>query len=284
MKTVTITSNVTYSLVSVQDAAGCQGTVSGAAVFTLGNAAGFVINSDVEICAGESATLTFDLSGTGPFDVVYNNGSGNTNLNGISDGHTISVMPQGTTSYSPVSVVDANGCSGSGSGNATVTVLPDIAVSNLEETCNGANTSYVVTFQVSGGTPGTYQVTGGGTFDPGTNTFTSSSISSGDTYLFSVSDANCGPLSIEGGNSCDCDTEAGTMGPNPKLVCESASVTMDYNNDGTLDANDVLGYVLHDSPGPGLGNVMATSLNPVFAYQAPMNFEVPYYVSAVIGK
>jgi hypothetical protein len=79
------------------------------------------------ICTGQSTNITFNFTaGTGPFNVVYFNGTSNFNLNGISSGHTVSVSPILPTTYSLVSITDANTCqrtTGLGS-SATITVNP----------------------------------------------------------------------------------------------------------------------------------------------------------------
>src|SRR5690606_25196326 len=60
------------------------------------------ISGNTDICEGESANLTFNFSGNGPFDVVYSDGTSNYNLNGVVDGHTETVSPGTTTTYSLV--------------------------------------------------------------------------------------------------------------------------------------------------------------------------------------
>lgn len=83
------------------------------------------------ICPGDTAYLFVEmLAGMGPFTVDINGLTGP--LTGYNSGDTIRVMPSATTTYSLLSVTDANMCTSSGppniSGNATVTVydLPQI--------------------------------------------------------------------------------------------------------------------------------------------------------------
>jgi gliding motility-associated-like protein len=280
---VTINSNTTFTLVSVSDAGGCAGTMSGSASFTVTATPTFSISGGTTVCNGEVATLTFNLTGAGPFNVVYNNGT-NVTLNGISNGHTINVTPTANTTFTPVSVSNSSGCAGTVGSGATVNLYPAVQVVNLQETCEGTNTMYTVTFQLTGGDPSSYQVTGGGSFNFGNNTFTSNPITSGNTYQFMVSDDTCGPDPVNGVHACDCTTYAGTMSTVQKLVCETATVTMNFNNNAILDANDVRYFVLHDSPGPGLGNILMTNINPQFAYNPTLNFEQVYYVSSVAGN
>jgi gliding motility-associated-like protein len=97
------------------------------------------LSSNQEICIGEQASLFFALSGNGPFDVVYTNGSQNFTLNNILNGHSITVSPTVTTTYSIVSVGDNStpACS-SGSGNSvTVTVWPKYTTNQNTSICAG---------------------------------------------------------------------------------------------------------------------------------------------------
>ena len=283
-ESVTINANTDFTIVSVTDAGSCPGTFSGLASFTVNAAPEFSISGSGSICNGEDAALTFELTGTAPFDVVYNDGTSDINLSAINNGHNITVSPNANTTYTPVSVVDANGCTGIVNSGTTISLYPAIQVNNLQETCNGTNTMYTVTFQLTGGDPSSYQVTGGGSFDFGSNTFTSNPISSGASYQFLVSDANCGPMEVNGAHACNCTTQAGTMGNSQMFVCESATVNMNYDNGEILDADDVIYFVLHDSPGPGLGNILMTNSSPTFNYDPMLTFEQTYYVSAVVGS
>src|SRR5690606_38896250 len=69
------------------------------------------ISGSTDICANDPTTLTFNLSeGVGPFNVQYSDGTTTFSLNGINDGHTMTVNPSVTTTYSLVSLTDANSC------------------------------------------------------------------------------------------------------------------------------------------------------------------------------
>ena len=85
-----------------------------------------VLSGTASICAGASTNLSVAITGgTSPYTVVYSNGSSNTTLTNYVSGTTISVSPASTTTYTLVSVADANTFVGSGnSGSAVVTVNP----------------------------------------------------------------------------------------------------------------------------------------------------------------
>ncbi len=151
-----------YSLSgNVTDSFACSQTGSGTATVTVNPApTASVAASPVAICNGASSTLTFSLTGSGPFNVTYSDGGSTFNLVGISNGHTVSVSPTVSTTYTITAATDATACSGviTGSG-ATVTVNSGITSAILSGTasvCSGssANLSVVIT----GGT-GPYSMT-----------------------------------------------------------------------------------------------------------------------------
>ena len=96
------------------------------------------------ICAGQQFQISITFQGSKPYTVVYTNGTENFTINNVSpplNTYTFNVFPTTNTTYSLVSVTDANGCSATLSGSATATVLPAptaIAGSN-SPVCTGDN-------------------------------------------------------------------------------------------------------------------------------------------------
>jgi len=105
-----------YSLVSVSDA-NCNGTVSGSATINTLEAPTATISGDANVCEGETATVTINLTGTAPWTFTYTDGV--TNTEETSNINTFS-FEAGTGTYTLLSVNDAN-CSGSVDGSATIT-------------------------------------------------------------------------------------------------------------------------------------------------------------------
>jgi hypothetical protein len=108
------------------------------------------------ICNGGAAgnlrvTIT---GGASPFSVVYNDGTGNTTQSSYMSGSNISVTPSSSTTYTLVSVTDANSCVSSGlSGSAAITPVSGAANTTLagssaapiEQCTDGAGWTYYAT-------------------------------------------------------------------------------------------------------------------------------------------
>ena len=191
----------TYTLVSVTDALGCPSAgLSGSAVVTVNpSATSSVLSGTATVCSGTSTNLKVTIiGGTGPFTVVYSDGSSNTTLNNYTSGSNISVTPASTTTYSLISVTDANGCASAGlSGSAVVTVnqaATSSVISGTATICKGSSTNLVVT--ITGGTGPFKVVYSNGVANTTVNNYTSGSnisVSPAVTRTFtlvSVTDAN----------------------------------------------------------------------------------------------
>ena len=64
------------------------------------------IGGTAAVCEGDSATLVFFLTGTGPFDVTYSDGNNSYTANGISPGHAIKVFPTATSVYTLTDIAE----------------------------------------------------------------------------------------------------------------------------------------------------------------------------------
>ena len=106
---VSPTSNKTYSLVSVTDANLCLGSAilecQPFAVNPSPTSATLSVNGSSAICAGQTANPKVDImGGTGPYNLVLNDGTNNIPVNAYTSGANIPVMPLSNTNYSLVSV------------------------------------------------------------------------------------------------------------------------------------------------------------------------------------
>ncbi|MCB0520075.1 MAG: gliding motility-associated C-terminal domain-containing protein [Lewinellaceae bacterium] len=247
------------------------------------------ISGSGTICQGSGSTvdLTITASGAVPLEIIY--AINNVAQNPITVPDGITTLPTGTPgTYTIVSVTDANGCQNNGTGSGLVEVVTAPMVTGFDTNCDTNNLNYTVTFEITGGEPSTYSVTGSvpGTLSPNPPyIFTSNPIASGIAYSFTINDGNnCAPILLSGNFSCQCVTDAGTMNLAPISVCVGDTVTATHNQDETLDGDDILVFVLHSSNGNSLGTVYATNSVPVFYLVPPMVPGTTYYISAVAGN
>ena len=182
-----------YTLTSVTDNKGCVvASPSGGATVTVNaRPTSGVIAGSATICIGQSTNLTVTITGgASPYTVVHSGGT----VTGYASGANISVSPSSTTTYTIISITDANGCTvASPSGSAVVTVNPTPSAGVLSGTatiCSDASTNLGVA--ITGGTSPFTVVYSGGTI----NSYISAaaipvSPASTTTYtLTSVTDAN----------------------------------------------------------------------------------------------
>jgi hypothetical protein len=100
------------------------------------------------ICSGQSQTIHADLTGHGPWTVVWSDGTTTTTHSGVGGSGTtgidsITVSPLSTASYTVTSVSDAGGCPsvpGTGSAQVTVNVVPTGGADTLHTPKNTAAT------------------------------------------------------------------------------------------------------------------------------------------------
>jgi large repetitive protein len=112
------------------------------------------------ICAGGSSTLTFTLTGNGPFNVTYNDGGAPINLNGINNGHTVVVSPAVNTTYTLTFFESAGGplsCPGT---ITTATALVEVGsiptsatLTGSGDACQGVAASFIRSVITSGAPP-----------------------------------------------------------------------------------------------------------------------------------
>jgi gliding motility-associated-like protein len=87
------------------------------------------------VCSGQQAQLVFNATaGTGPFTIVYNNGTSNITVNNVQSGVPFNITPNPTvtTTYTLVSIRDASRCSETRQMNG---VTATVIVSNCTVNC-----------------------------------------------------------------------------------------------------------------------------------------------------
>jgi len=141
------TLTTTYVLTSLTDNNGC--TISGNldSITVLVHELPTVIYSASDsICMGESVNAVATFTGTAPFDYIYN-GVSVTGVNAMSD--TQVLTPTSDSTFVISSVIDANGCSITGSLDSVfvkVNALPMVTYSGSDTICMGESVNAVATF------------------------------------------------------------------------------------------------------------------------------------------
>lgn len=127
MDTVFLTPTVnptSYTFTQVEDLHCSNNLILTDMVVGLHPAASGQISGSASMCSGESAQLTFNLTGIPPWTIVYTeNGTNPQTVNANSSPHYLTVYPTSTTTYEISSVTDIN-CDGAISGSAVITVEP----------------------------------------------------------------------------------------------------------------------------------------------------------------
>ena len=244
------------------------------------------LSGDPAVCEGDPANLTVEFTGESPWSISYDDGNGNIQtVNGItSQPYTLVVNPGASSTYCLTAMSDVN-CPGNESGCADVTVNTGVQYSNLDVACNATSTAYTITFNISGGDPSSYTVTGvPGTINNGI--FTSNELPTGTGFSLVLDDANgCDPQTIAQTQViCNCTTEAGQMDPQQVDECGNGPVTFLPATGSELDADDIQQYILHTGSSNNIGTMIAASDAPIFGFDnTTMMYGETYYVSSVVG-
>ncbi len=239
---------------------------------------GFFVEAGLTGCAGDVFPLTLDLTGASPFNFSYSDGQSQFDLTNVLDGQILNLQPQQTTTYSIISITDANGCVGTSLDTAVLTVNHLPAFENAQITCDGD--TYTVVFQVNSDLP--FGVGGNSVADISPDgVVTSNPIPIMTAYEFFITN-DCGTVTLDGNDDCDCLTFAGNFVEDTIQVCEGTTVFATHEN-AILDNNDLLIFVLQTASG-NLQMPLASNNIPSFGYNAQLAYDTPYYIFAIAGN
>ena len=288
---IQVTEAGTYILVDVTDDGICPGTVDGSAEVIEHPLPTATLSGSGDIClgSGDQVDLTITLTGSAPWEVVYENGAGNqSTLNIPNTPFTLPIGQAGAGTISLISVEDDNNCVGTVDGVSQVNVL-DAPTTTVSTECNATNTEFVVTIVIENGDPNTYSVTPlSGTLVG--NVFTSNPIPHGNGYSFIVTDANnCNPSDVSDNIVvCDCTTEVGLMDDETLETCGDGPITaFAYDDtDQVLDGDDVQMYVLHSGNSASIvPPIIDITPTPSVSFDpGTMSYGEVYYFSAAVGN
>ncbi len=83
---------------------------------------------------------------------------------------------------------------------------------------------------------------------------------------------------------CLCTTFAGTVNNQTFNICVPGIVTVPYNNNATLDGNDILRYILFSNTNDTLGSIIVQSSSATITFNpATMQTNVTYYLATLAG-
>ena len=268
-----VSTTTTYSLISVTDANGCvrsSGFTDPSDIITVNPNPQGSLTANGPFCVTGTGMLTWTATfGTGPYTVVYNDGTSNRTQNSVISGTAFNVFTNPvttTTTYNLVSVTDANGCvrSNGFTGNSVIISVNPLplgagTISGPATVCQGqAGVSYSVPV-ITNATVYNWIYSGTGyTINGSTNSI---------TITFYAS-ATSGILTVTGTNACG----NGTVSANyPILVNPLPSVTASANptpickgSSSTLTGGGATTYVW--SSGLGSGNPKIVSPNSTMTY------------------
>lgn len=174
--------------------------------------------------------------------------------------------------------VSLNGCAAADTVSVTFNSNP--MTGSPVPICNSANTDYTLSFPITGGAS-PYTVSGQTL--PGA-LYTSGIIPSGDSYSFTVTDANgCSSAPVTGSFTCSCGTDAGQVPLIPVTLCDGDSITVVASGQ-FLNQGEVSAYILHTNPGAPAGTILAQNKTGRFGFVPGMSYDVTYYISAIAGN
>lgn len=213
-------------------------------------------SGNTQICDdGSNAIVTFNFTGTTPYQYTFSNGSGTFNATTSNNIENISTSTQGT--YKITQLTDGNGCVANNLGDSaiiTVNALPTATVSGTTSICNDGTTTAPITFDLTGKQPLTLK------YRIDTDTFRVDSINTSSYVLNTSRGGSYAAVMLIDDNYC----QAVSLG-------DSAILTSNSLPYGTITGADTLcnDYTTKDTlkielHGTGPWNVTYTRDNAIF--------------------
>jgi gliding motility-associated-like protein len=130
----------------------CLSVSFGTPVMWVAPPSGF-LSASAQICDGDSTTLNFTLSGSGPFDIEYTDGIDTISISNIASGHSVVVQPIVNTTYTLIEVEDKSppGCISYPGTSITIVVEPVYITQQSIPICAGDSILLGGSFQTVAG-------------------------------------------------------------------------------------------------------------------------------------
>lgn len=155
----TVPDATTYEVTAEDQNSGCINTET--ITITVEPPVTAIISGNETVCQGDAADLTITFTGNPPYEFIYDFGSGPVGpISGINTSpYTLSVTDGGTYT---ITSVNGDGCPGTPSGSATVTVIapPDVQIDPDIDYCDGEPVADVNAISTNGGTVNWYDDAG----------------------------------------------------------------------------------------------------------------------------
>jgi hypothetical protein len=212
---------------------------------TINSAPSAAISGGGTVCGSGPVNIAIDLTGLGPWDITYSDGTNNTTLTNQSVS-PINIPASSSGNYTIVSVSNSN-CTGSTSGIATVVINanPTVTISPISDVCDNAASVTLVATPSGGSFTGTGII--GNQFDPqqGTGTYPVN-------YSFTDGNGCSGNAST---TITVLESPTVTLAPLNDVCIENGSVTLTEGSPsgGVFSGNNVGGSSF-DAPSAGVGN------------------------------
>ena len=116
-------STTTYTVTGV-NSSGCKGTAS--VTITVNPLPTATVSGTAAICSNQSTTIYAALTGTGPWTVIWSDGTNQSGV--ITSPASRVVIPSASTTYMVTSISDANCSGGTSSGSAVISVSGGFAI------------------------------------------------------------------------------------------------------------------------------------------------------------
>lgn len=184
------------------------------------------ITGDTTLCQGESQTLNIQLTGLAPYTLyIESNGVADTLSGIVANSYDTLISTVGT--YKILKVMDGN-CSAVNADSIQVEQTTTVQIINVNEQCSADGTSYVVSFDLTGGDTTTYAVTGNSGTLTG-STFVSDTLATGTSYQFIADDQySCSADTISNTVNCPCITDGTISGDTTFCSGDSTYLHFDF--------------------------------------------------------
>jgi gliding motility-associated-like protein len=221
------------------------------------------------ICEGGSTTFEMNITGIGPFEITYTDGTDTTTIPDVNNGDSLTFDPTVTTTYTLVGISDSAGCDGIDSGSMIINVvaLPPVPIATTPVYhCEGDPDPQLTAIAQGGGSLAWYEDTLNGPLASGT-IFIPSVFNTGSNYFYVLEDV--------GGGCRSHAQEVELIVFSQGTVDAGADVTICFGSSETLQATGGTIYSWYPSNGLSDTSIANPTANP--------STTTTYYVIATVN-